>query len=124
MTTEILNPPLIITPRLMAGVAIGGAYISVSQLPNADHFGRPRWRYAIDVGGYEHEAFDMWGPKDSREAVATLLAFLGAWAESRAYTLSTGRESDNGDLFRPELGEWADANDDEFTMLRLELEGE
>ncbi len=56
------------------------------------------------------------------EGMSALLSFLGASAESYRYEMSTGRTSDNRDLFDPAIVEWAYQHDDEIGMMQLEIE--
>ncbi len=86
-TTEI-HPPMIITARLLPGIRIGDAFISIEPLPQRDHEGRIVVRYFIDAPGMEHTDCDLrtgCGEKwDHRKVMGTLLSFLGAAAEAGA----------------------------------------
>ena len=59
---------------------------------------------------------------DERQGMESLLSFLGAAAESYGYTMRTGRESDNSELFPAFIVEWAYQNADEISMAQYELE--
>lgn len=120
-----LHPPFIITPRLMAGVQIGGAFISVGGGPrNAE--GRIVYGVFIDLpDGSEHEITDLrsgCGGGDIQRGMGDLLAFLGAAAESYGYRMRTGRQGENEHLFPAKVTEWAYQNSDEISMLQMEIE--
>ena len=119
---ETLTHPVIITPRLMAGVAVPDGYLSVAPAGDVGEYGKPRWTYAIDVSGWDEEGSDLYGWGDSRAMLGTLVSFLCAAAESYAYRMSTGRAGESEDLFPPRVVEWAYANSDELSMLALEIE--
>jgi hypothetical protein len=57
-----------------------------------------------------------------REGMESLLSFLTAAAESYGYTMRTGRESDNSDLFPAFIVEWACENSDEIGIAAYEME--
>jgi hypothetical protein len=117
-----LTHPIIITPRLLPGVQIGGAFISVEPTRATDHYGKTKWQYFIDIDGQENSGADLAGWGDTQEMLATLLSFLGAAAESYAYRQRTGRDGENEDLFPAAVVEWAYQNSDELSMLAMELE--
>jgi hypothetical protein len=52
----------------------------------------------------------------------SLLSFLTAAAESYGYTMRTGRESDNSDLFPAFIVEWAYQNDSEIQSVQCMYE--
>lgn len=116
--TTIINPPLIITARLMAGMVVGTGTLSIEAIER-DHEGRLVYRYAIDAPGLTYVKRDMrsgcneqWDPK---RAVEALLAYLDA-------VVGTERGDDNFTLFPKRVREWANANGDEIQMARLDLE--
>lgn len=111
----ILHPPFIITSRLTPGVVIDGTEISLEPTGSHDHHGRPIWRWWIG----EESGDDLSGPTTYKQAFADLLGFLGAFGEAQRYP-----NSDNRELFPTSLAEWAQKNDDEFTLLMLDLEGD
>lgn len=57
-----------------------------------------------------------------REGLETLMGFLGAAAEAYSYTMRTGRESDNADLFPAFITEWAYQNDSEIQSVQCMYE--
>lgn len=127
----ILRAPFMISSRLLPAVKVGGATISLEPIGRTSD-NRPRWRYFIDInppfpgyaGGYLADDLygDVGGLHDTQDAMAALLSFLGAAAEAYAYQISTGRESDNADLFPACIEEWATQYSDELSMLQCELE--
>lgn len=118
----ILTHPLIITPRLMAGVAVPGGSLSVEPSGDHDRMGKPQWFYAIDVDGWSEKGADLYGWGDHREMVGTLLSFLSAAAESYNYRMRTGRPSENEDLFPARVVEWAHQHSDELSTIQFEIE--
>jgi hypothetical protein len=55
----ILHPPTIITPRLLAGVEINKAFLSID-IVGREHSGRVRYRYCIDLpDGQEFSGDDL-----------------------------------------------------------------
>ena len=121
----ILHPPLIITSRLMPGLKIGDATISLGYGKRSSD---NRMIYAVWIDlpdGTEHEITDLrsgCGGGDIQDGLASLLSFLGAATESRRYRESTGREGENENLFAPAIVDWASENSDELDMLACELE--
>lgn len=115
-----LQYPLIITSRLLPGVQVGDAFISVEPARKLDN-GRTVWRYFIDRGEAEFEADDITGFGNEQGAICSVLSFLGACAEGRQRE-TRGYESENADLFPQEIGEWAEQFSDEIGMLAVELD--
>ncbi len=122
-----LSPPFLITARLMAGLKIGDAYISMGQGPrNAE--GRTQYGVFIDLpDGTEHEITDLQsgcGGGGLQDGFASLLSFLGACAESRNYGERHGNPmgGENSDLFNEAIGKWAQENSDEISMLQCDIE--
>lgn len=110
-----LHPPLVITPRLLPGLRVGDAFVSVEWSSRPGRGGRARCRYYIDdlqtgAGG---------GRLD--ECLASLLSFLTACVESRDYADRTGREGENADLFPENVGQWAQENRSELDSALCDL---
>jgi hypothetical protein len=57
-----------------------------------------------------------------REGMESLLSFLTAAAEAYRYTMRTGRESDNSELFPAFVVEWAYQNDSELQSVQCMYE--
>lgn len=118
----VIRSPFIITPRLMAGVKIGDAFISIGQ-GERNSEGRTQYGIFIDLpDGSEHEVTDLRSGCQGgnlQEGMASLLSFLSAAAESYAYK---GMDGENSDLFPQAVTEWAYQNSDEISMLALEIE--
>ena len=98
-----LREPVIITPRLLAGVRVGDAFISIDYDCETSE-GRTQYRYFVDLpnGGGEFEGTDLRSGcqgGDLREGLESLLTFLGACGEAVNYQEQTGQESENADLF-------------------------
>ena len=120
----ILEHPIQISSRLMPAVVVGDAWVSAEQTSSTDHRGAPNWSIYVDLAdGTEHvDTVSSW--HDHREVIACALSFLGACAESRDFTERTGIESEHADMFPETIGAWAQANDDELSMVRFEIEGD
>ena len=120
-----IKSPLIITPRLMPGARIGNGFISLDIGGSASD-GRTVYRAFIDVPGQpEYEVTDLRSGCQGgsvQQGLESLLAFLGAAAESYSYRQRTIRTGENEDLFPPAVVAWAAENADEISMLQCELE--
>ena len=121
----ILHAPIIITPRLLPGVEVGNAYLSIrySSRPGVD--GRIRYRYFVDLpGGTIYSNNDLQSGCDGGDLVkglASLMSFLSACGESVEYR--SGEEpSENANLFPPAVGEWCAENNNELSSISVELE--
>ncbi len=121
-----LSNPISITPRLLPGLQIGGAWVAIDYADQPGRRGRIRWRWFIDLpDGAEFTGDDLQSGCQGgslREGLENLLSFLGAFAEAIQYTDRTGRFTDNGDLFPAGLAEWATENSDELGTAQLEVE--
>lgn len=121
----IINPPCIITARLLPGVQIGKAFVSIEYANLSDRDGRVVYMYHIDLDDYSYSNHDLksgCGGGNLQQGLESLLSYLGAFAEAIHYMDCTGRCSENIELFPAELKEWANENSDEFSMLGTELE--
>lgn len=123
----ILKPPFIITARLMAGVKVGGGYISIGQ-GERNSEGRTQYGVYIDLpDGSEHEIDDLksgCGGGGVQDGMAALLSFLSAAAESYSFrdcNWDNNSEDDNALLFPRPVVEWAYQNSDEIAMLEVEI---
>lgn len=122
-----LHAPFIITPRLMAGLHVGDAFISMGTgQRNAE--GRTQYGCFIDLpDGTEHEVTDLRSGCQGgslQSGFASLLSFLTACAESYSYAMRRNKplsETENGDLFPPAVAEWAYQFSDELSMLGMEI---
>src|SRR3990167_5816571 len=121
----ILHPPLIITARLMPGLLIAGAFISLD-CGRVSRDGRTIYQVWIDLpDGSEHEITDLrsgCGCGSVQDGLENLLGFLGAAAESRQYWERTGMQGENEELFPPAVVDWAVENADEISLLQCDLE--
>lgn len=127
----IVPAPMFISSRLMAAVRVDegtetGGTIHISHAGTTRE-GRQRYSYVIEdaTGKVLEEGSDInSGVGDEPnygKAMATLLSFLTAAAESYEYEMRGG-DSDNHDLFSPAVMEWAFMNSDELAELELELD--
>lgn len=120
-----LHSPIIITPRLLAGLKVGDALISIEFAPRGrwDEGGRVTYRYYIDLpDGTEHVAEDLRSGVQGgslQSGLESLLAFLGAAAESFG---STQPGFDEEKRFPFAVCEWAYRHSNELSLLQLELE--
>lgn len=118
-----MESPVIISPRLMPGVRVAGAFVSVEYAGGCDRNGKPQWRYAVDLpNGAELVGDDLYGWGNAGEMLSTLLSFLGACGESVNYRDRTGRGGDSAELFPPAVATWAAANCDELALVQFELD--
>lgn len=119
----VLHSPTAITARLLPGVKIGDAWISIEPT-GREKAGRIVWTMYIDFAdGTEFSCNDLSTFRhDTQNALASCLSFLSACGEGYGYQLRTGRESDNADMFPANVAEWAYQNSDELSMLSMELE--
>jgi len=117
-----LHSPFIITPRLMAGLAIGGAFISMEIGPRNGE-GRTEYGCFIDLpDGSEHEIKDLQSGcqgGELQEGFVSLLSFLAAAGDSYRYA---GMKGEHSDLFPEPVTEWAYQNSDEISGLEYEIE--
>lgn len=121
----ILKSPVFITSRLLPGVKIGDATISIEYFNWPHPEGRQRYRYYIDLNGYEEAAADLCsgaGGGTLQDGLESLLGFLGAFAEAVAYQKRTGNIAENADLFSIKMADWAIENADEISTLKCMLQ--
>lgn len=125
--------PMIITSRLLPGIRVGDASISV-EIDGYEEGPRAQVRYYIDRPGADtYTAADVSAPvyTDDRQdggarilrvGLATLLSFLASEAEAYEYAMRThtGAPSE-GWLCSAEIAAWASLNEDEIAMAGLEL---
>jgi len=120
-----LREPVIITPRLLPGVKIGDAFLSIEYAGESPD-GRTVYRYHVDFsGGAAYGNSDLRSGcqgGDLRDGLESLLVFLSAAGAARQYTERTGDAAENSDLFPAEVVEWAAQNSDEIGMLAMEVE--
>lgn len=120
-----LSEPIVITPRMLPGVEISkNSWVSIEYDGYRDD-GRTRYKYHIDGPGLEHTSNDLASGCQGgslQDGLRSLLGFLVACGEAYRYHMTTGVESDNYDLFPPNVAEWAYQNNDELAITALELE--
>lgn len=110
------------------GVRFGVTYAGMRWSPDDNGY-RAAYHWQVDLPGNVVGATDLSGPTSGhpspREMLSTLCSFLGAAAEAYGYDMRNGPDSsENGDLFPPEVTEWAYQHEDDITMLALELDEE
>lgn len=117
-----LHKPFEISSRLLPALEVGDGEVSLEFIGKYNREGKPRLRWHIDTptGSFHGDDFAAWGRWQS--AFVSLLASLGAAAESYRYWMSTQRKSENYDLFPEPVVEWAYRNSDEIGTLELEIE--
>lgn len=120
-----IKSPCIITPRLLPGVKVGDAILSIEQTDNITPDDRDIYRYYLDTPEFEYTAADLFsgvgGHAGLQAMLASCLGFLAACAESGQFELRTGRTRENTDLFPSHVGEWAMTQSDELGILAVEL---
>lgn len=127
-----LTSPIIITSRLMPGIQIGKSFISIeySTRPGDSH--RCRYQYYLDLDqdgkSIEYDADDIQSGCQGgslADGLSSLLSFMSACGESYRYAVRKGiplDDSENGDLFPPDVAEWCYQNSDELSILACEIE--
>jgi len=115
--------PFIISSRLLPAVSVAGATISIEPTRNRDRYGKPEWRWYVDLpGGREFDGAELYGWGDAGEMLETLLSFLGACGESVNYRDRYGRGGDNAELFPPAVADWCGQNSDELAAAAFDCE--
>ncbi len=130
-----LLSPFIISARLAPALKVGDATLSLigtdvrlSSDPGALILGaRIGATLVLDLAdGTEYECSDLasgcGGFGSVVDIFETFLSFLGAAAESRRFTERTGIESDNADLFPPNIMQWASDNATAIESAQCELQ--
>lgn len=118
----LLQHPFIISSRLMAGVRVGDATISIGYSKRPGREGRVRYEWFFDAPGIEETDDDLQSGccgGSIRDGMSSLLSFLSACGESYRYR---GDDGDNVDLFPESMREWCAANSDELSMLQCEID--
>lgn len=115
--------PCIITPRLLPGVRIDNAFVSIGYYPGGGKDGRIRYQYYIDGGDFSHQGHDLaCGPGGNlQEGLQSLIDFLAACGTAYRYKLTHHHDPENLDLFPPEVASWAYENEYHLSMLAYEL---
>ena len=117
-----LHSPFIITARLLPGVQVGDGFLSI-EYGGHDPDGRTVYRYHIDIPGHEYTGSDLRSGcqgGDLQSGMESLLTFMSACGESYAFTLRTGKQGENTDLFPPAIAEWCYRHSDELSMLAIQ----
>ena len=118
----ILKAPCCITSRLLPGVRLGDAEISIAYAKRPGRDGRTRYEWRVDLPGIEEVGDDLQSGCNGgslRDGLESLLHFLSAFGEGVNYASRSGRESEDVSLFGfpPRLAEWAAQNTDELSLL-------
>ena len=121
----IINSPCIITARLLPGVRMDDAFISI-EYGGWHQNGRQWYRVFIDTPDFEHidtTVSSGVGGGTLQQGLRSFFSFAAACGESMNYEARTGRKGDNADLFNDQqMREWCAAHEDELSMLSIELE--
>lgn len=127
-----LTSPIIITSRLMPGIAVGESTISIRYAKKPGDDGRTRYQYFLDLET-DGKRFELIGDDiqsgcqggSLADGLSSLLSFMSACGESYGYCLRKGiplDDSENGDLFPADVAEWCYLNSDELSILVYEIE--
>jgi hypothetical protein len=114
-----------ISPRLLPGVRVGGAWLSVKDMQECDPHGKPRWAWFLDLPtGRTFQDTLLFGWGNAQEMLADLVGFLAAWANAIELEHRAGIRSDNRGLFPddPELAGWASGAEEALEHLAYCLE--
>ncbi len=126
MSQLVLSAPVIITPRLLPGVRVGDAFISIERADDITRDNRDVYRYYIDIpGAPEYSADDISsgvGGGSLQSGLSALVSFLSACGESVRYRDGGHGDGENSDLFPGYIGEFCAANSDDLAMCSIELE--
>ena len=106
-------------------IQVGDGAVSVERV-RLNHEGRAVFRWTITTPAGEFTGEDLRSGvgcnMENRDGMESLLGFLMAAAEAYRYSMVTGRESDNADLFPAPVMEWAYQNDSELQYAAIEVE--
>lgn len=123
----LINYPCIITARLLPGIKVGDATISI-EYGDWTNDGRIGYRYYIDFSaGYEireytgNDLSSGVGGGSLQSGLESLLGFLGACGESVKYG-DTNDPDSNANLFPTAVAQWAAENSDDLAIACCELE--
>lgn len=121
----LLKSPFEIGSRLLPSIRVADCVLSL-ECVGSTHDGRDKYvmHFDFDNGSShtEHGLKSGCGGASTQEMFASALCFLSAAGEAYRYQMSTGRESDNADLFAPAIMEWAYQHSDELSSLECEIE--
>lgn len=120
----IIKQPCIITSRLLPGITIGEATISIEYYKQSPVTGHTWYRCYIDIGEYCYSDENLksgYCGGSLQEGLCSLFNFLSAFAESRRYGMI---DSDNWDLFPNRLADWATQNSEEIGFAAYQLANE
>ena len=116
----IIKPPCMITSRLLPGIKVGDATLSI-EYSDCDKYGRKEFSWFVDVPGVgDFEGASLSGMGGLQSALGDLCYFLGHagdWFNSMVKD-----PEDEKPLFPPALCEWAGENVDALEMVRMDLE--
>ncbi len=123
----LLQSPIIITPRLLAGVEIGGSWLSIRYDEKDGDNGRIRYRYYFDpiTGCNDNKTYTNNNLQSGCQGenlqygLELLLSFLCAAGELFRYE---GEKGEHTDLFPLGISKWAAENMEEIELLRMELQ--
>ena len=108
-----LKDPIIITARLLPGVRIGNAFVSIEYSPRPGKEGRTRYLYHIDLpGGGSYHGDDLQSGCQGgnlQQGMESLLSFLSA-------------ASYDSHLFTASVNEWAKENEEDILDLAHQIE--
>lgn len=122
-----IQTPCLITPRLLPGIRVGDAIISIEYARGHGTSCRYRWHIDAPVGEFSGDDLRCYRAPGVglQDALRTLCNFLAACAESYAYDLRRGGDGmggENSDIFPAPVAAWAHQNKDELDMAGMELE--
>ena len=122
-----IYPPVFITSRLLPGVKIGDATVSIEYADWSGDNGRIRYTWWIDDAVEDNYTCDdlQCAPGSTlQEGLSALLSFLGEFAEAIIIKRINGIKCTYPDFFPADLAHWAAKNSYEFIELGLILQKE
>lgn len=123
-----LHTPFKISARLAPALQIGKSWLSLEGIAY-DKENRDRATFVIDFeDGTSYTDKELrsgaGGFKSSVEAFHAFLDFLSAAADAAWYQHSTGRESENADIFPEHVMEWCYQHSDEISIMLMSITDE
>jgi len=123
-----LHEPFIITPRLLPGLKIGDAVLSLDTDMSISEDNRDVATFYLDAKDFSYSDSNLQsgvcGFASLVEVFETMISFMEAAGEAVRFNMSSAHESDNSDLFPPNVMDWCYENADELSWISCEIHDE
>jgi hypothetical protein len=119
-----INHPCVITARLMAGIKVSDAYVSIDYAGESQN-GRTRYKVCVNSLEFSYDDTELQSGTQCGnlyDGLKSALSFLYACGESVNYYNRTGCHGENEDLYPNHVAQWCAANEDELSYALMELE--